>query len=135
MARWDNWNPPTIERPVAKMEWATEYAALVHEGAEGGGMIYPGRPWTDYAIAQTDFERVFTAAFSTTQNLQVAFQSMVDAFESACRDAMSAPVWYWPVTTLRYNGEVIPPGARDIRDLDELYRSLTIEYQEGFTHE
>ncbi|MFG6101196.1 hypothetical protein U2F10_03010 [Leptothoe sp. EHU-05/26/07-4] len=134
MARWDNWHPPTIEKPVAKFEWGVPYAALVHEGAEGGGIIYPGRPWTDYAIAQTDFERVFTIAFEATQSLQVAFQSIVDAFEGACYEAMSAPVWYWPTMTRRYNGEVVPPGARDIRDLDTLYRSLTIEYQEGFTY-
>ncbi len=134
MARWDNWNPPTIEKPVARFEWNTSYAALVHEGAEGSGIIYPGRPWTDHAIAHTDFERVFTIAFEATQNLQVAFQSMVGAFEGTCYEAMSAPVWYWPTMTRRYNGEIVPPGARDIRDLDELYHSLTIDYQEGFVY-
>ena len=134
MARWENWDPPKIEKPVARFEWGTSYAALVHEGAEGGGVIYPGRPWTDYAIAQTDFERVFVAAFEATQSLQIAFQSIVDAFEGACYEAMAAPVWYWPTITRRYNGEIVPPGARDIRDLDTLYRSLTIEYQEGFNY-
>ena len=134
MARWVNRDPAKIEKPVARFEWGTSYAALVHEGAEGGRVIYPGRPWTDYAIAQTDFERGFTIAFEATQSLQVAFQSIVDAFEGACYEAMSAPVWYWPTMTRRYYGEGVPPGPRDIRDLDELYHSLTINYQEGFTH-
>jgi hypothetical protein len=131
MARWDSWEPPVIEKPVAQFAWEAPYAALVHEGAEGGGIIYPARPWTDHAIAQTDFEKVFASAFKATSNLQSAFESMVDAFEWACQEAMSIKAWYWPTQTYRFNGEIVPPGPRDIRDMDELLNSLNIEFKEA----
>ena len=134
MARWDSWEPPMFEKPVAQLEWTTPYAALVHEGAEKEGTIYPARPWTDYATVQTDFESSFAAGFKATGTFQGALQAMVEAFEWACKEAMSIRSWYWPRATYRYNGDVVPPGPRDIRDLDTLYNSLNIDYQEGFTN-
>ena len=131
MARWDDWNPPTIEKPVARLEWSAPYAALVHEGAEGGGVIYPGRPWTDYAIAETNFEGIFQETFKAVGGLQVAFQATVEAFVSACQEAMIAPAWYWPTTTYRYNGEIVPPGLRNTYDLGDLYNSLITTYEGG----
>lgn len=134
MARWDNWNPPTLENPVAQFEWTAPYAALVHEGAEGSGIIYPPRPWTDHAVSETNFEQVFADGFQKDFSLATAFQAVVDAFEDACKVAMSSPIGYWPVATRRYNGQIVPPGPRDARDLDVLYESLVITRQEGFSY-
>ena len=131
MARWDSWNPPTLEKPVARLEWSAPYAALVHEGAEGGGVIYPGRPWTDYAIAETDFEQVFKGTFEVVQDLQLAWEATVETFTEACQEAMVTPAWSWPTTTYRYNGDVIPPGPRDIYDIGDLFDSLQVEYLGG----
>ncbi|EKU98036.1 hypothetical protein Lepto7375DRAFT_7295 [Leptolyngbya sp. PCC 7375] len=131
MAYWKNWNPPTIEKPIARLEWATDYASLVHEGAEDDEFIYPGRPWTDYAVAELDFENIFANKLGNDFNLQGAFVATVNVFIDLCEEAMTSPVWFWPRTTYRYNGDVVPPGERDIYDTGELFDSLIVEYLGG----
>ena len=131
MARWENWNPPTLEKSSVRLEWATPYAALVHEGAETGDRIYPGRPWTDHALSQLNFEQIFANKLGNDFDLQGAFISTVNTFIDLCEEAMTSPIWYWPKVTYRYNGEIVPPGPRDIYDTGELFDSLVIEYLGG----
>ena len=131
MARWENWNIPTIEKPTVRLEWAVPYAALVHEGAESADLIYPARPWVDHALSQFNFEQIFTSKITNPFDLQNAFVQTVNVFIDLCEDAITAPIWYWPKTTYRFNGDVVPPGARDIYDTGELFDSLLVEYLGG----
>lgn len=131
MARWENIRLPVIEKPTARLSWNTHYAALVHEGGESSDIIYPGRPWTDYALSKLDFEKVFFSNLDDKFDLQTAFNKTVDVFIDFCQEAMTSPVWYWPSTTYRYNGQIIPPGDRDIYDTGELFNSLDVEYIGG----
>ena len=130
MARWENWNPPTIEKPKAQVIWDVPYAAMVHEGAETLDIVYPPRPWTDYAIAEMDFNRLFSQRLEEI-DLQSIFNRIVNEFIDLSEEAMSMPIWYWPVTTRRFNGQVVPPGERDIYDTGELFDSLVVEYLGG----
>ena len=127
MARWENWNPPTLINKTATLEWTAGHASIVHEGAEGPGNSYPARPWTDVALTELDFEKEFTDNLNDF-DLDRAFYLVVAEFIRLCKEAMTSEIWYWYNATQRKNGQLVLPGKRDIYDMGELFNSLIVSY-------
>lgn len=127
MARIENWNPPTISKSTCVYGWNVPYAALVHEGAVGAYSNYPARPWTDYAVSQTNLADQFQRTYQSTQSLDLGFEMAATILFDEFHDALIDPIWDWPTTTYRFNGEVVYPGPRNIFDTGDLYRSQTME--------
>lgn len=128
MARIENWNPPEISASTCVYTWDVPYAALVHEGAVGLNSNYPARPWTDYATSQTNLTEHFQQTYTQTQSLDLAFEMAATALFDEFHDAIIDPIWDWPTTTYRLNGEIVRPGPRDIFDTGDLYRSQSMEF-------
>lgn len=64
-------------------------------------------------------------AVKVTTNLEPldrAFAGMVDDFAAECQDTFDNPIWAWPATTRRRNGE-LAGTRRDLVDLGDLKAS------------
>lgn len=53
----DSQQPPRIEGDRATIEWTAKHATIAHEGLVDQS-VYPGRPWTEEAARNTDFEGI-----------------------------------------------------------------------------
>lgn len=51
----DSQQEPEFEGDKATIEWSSSHAGVVHDGWVDQS-IYPGRPWTEEAARNTDFE-------------------------------------------------------------------------------
>lgn len=85
------WNPPKIDKQIAKFNWQADYAAEVHEGAFYlNGVRGIGRPWTDVTISETDIPRLFADNFkgdigetfeATAHDLADKFSDVIDNYD------------------------------------------------------
>ena len=131
-----NWNPPKLPRnKTAVYTWAPRnesgggYAAAVHNGARlrNGGEI-PARPWTDYALEQTDLPEVYADNFKRTEDHGQAFRATAEDYNTENRKAIEARVWSWPNVTRRRNKTTVST-PRDIVDLGNLRNSQKLEFE------
>lgn len=58
--------------------------------------------------------------------INIAFDATIDKLDVALDDAITGEYWEWQNETLRKNGDLIPPGLRDIVDTGNLLDSKTI---------
>jgi hypothetical protein len=115
---------PGLQR--ATWTWSG-HAIVVHEGASfTDGREYPARRWTDVALKNIDPEQRFAELFNETGDLDKAFRRLAEEMSVGFRDAIEAPVYQWPGTTVRRSGEVAGTqrnavdlgGVRDSQELE-----------------
>lgn len=128
MTYWRSWNP--IELPTEEVSsrhsWGgvqAPYAIAVFFGLEKG---HVARPWTEYAIENSDHERMLRDS--------VVLLDPVDTFVNYSyslgfefQEAIESDIWDWPNRTLRVSGEIVD-SPRNIVDTGRLRDSQDIEF-------
>jgi hypothetical protein len=123
-----NWNPPKIAPQKATYKWSA-HALIVHEGAVlDNGTVLPSRRWTDHAIAQTPIAQTMAAHHNTSGSIDLAFQATAETLNREFRSAIESPIWSWPRTTKRSNGDVVG-SPRDAVDTEELINSQSMRVE------
>lgn len=124
-----NWNPPKVSRQRAVYRWSAPHAVYVHEGAVlNNGTVLPARRWTDYAIANTPIPQVFASEYQISGSLDGAFRLLANRLDDAFRLAIESPIWDWPRSTKRSNGETVFT-PRDIVDQGTLRDSQSFRLE------
>jgi hypothetical protein len=128
-----NWNPPKIAAQKAAYKWSAPHALIVHEGAVmANGTVLPARRWTDFAIAQNPVAQTMVNHHRSSDSIDLAFRATAETLNSEFRSAIETPIWNWPRTTKRSNGDVVG-SPRDAVDTGELInaQSMRIEVTHG----
>lgn len=127
MAYWRSWNPPEIPVELSsRHKWggpSAPHAIAVFFGFEDG---HAPRPWTEYAIDNSDHEGMLSEAV-VPMDITETFVNYSYSLSFEFTEAIEAPIWDWPRKTWRANGEVVG-SPRNIVDTGALRDSQEIEF-------
>jgi hypothetical protein len=127
-----NWTPPQIKAQKAVYRWSALHAVYVHEGAVmKNGTVLPARRWTDFAVAQTPVAQIMTDRCRAGQSVDFAFREMATDLDQAFTTAIESPIWDWPRTTQRSNGETVG-SPRNIVDEGTLRDSQSLRFEVNY---
>ena len=84
------------------------------------------RPWTEYAIENSDHEGMLRDAVVPLDPVET-FVNYSYALGFEFQEAIESDVWVWPGSTLRVSGEVVD-SPRNIVDTGRLRDSQDIEF-------
>ncbi len=124
------WNLPELPRQKAVYRWKAEHAVFVHQGYQRqDGTEAPARPWTEYALSQTDIADIFhTEYVRANGNMLRAWIATAERLDGEFRAAIEAEVYGWDRETVRSGGETVG-SPRDIVDTGELRESQELSFE------
>lgn len=114
---------------VAVFTWATEYAAIVHEGVKlKNGTEIPARPWTIEATKQLNVTEVFAKLYAEYNDADRALRETALILGAKFSELISSPIWEYPRITKRQSGEIVG-SPRNIVDTGLLRASQTLTFE------
>lgn len=123
-AKFDiKFNPPKIPIKKATYVWNSEYAAINHNGSFSEEIRRQPRPWVYKTISDFSVESELQKEFDRTQNITTAFKNTAIKLGEEFTNTIESPVFFYPTTTYRKNGEVVT-SPRNVVDMGDLRDSL-----------
>lgn len=114
-----------VKLPIKKAiyVWDSEYAAINHNGSFSENIRRQPRPWVYKTISDFSVESEIQKEFDRTQNIVTAFKSTAETLGNEFTKTIESPVFFYPTTTYRMNGEVVT-SPRNVVDMGDLRDSL-----------